>query len=739
MHLVLFYLFQFAALWLSLASTQSPTRVSSTVLAPIYEQGLSNLKQSPVLSNPYIGGLDWRMCCKLAVNETVFVENGTLFIRPGQTFFTGTIESLEEFPRFPCGAQFDGNLEAPRQQFWVPYSWCHDRCPGWGLTKFTSPEEWLKPMILFIIPSVAFCLNIPRRRRLRVPSTVFSNQYLNFTAFLSFILKLPLASFIITLDIVVWTCVVFSTAGIMMTSGVYEALLDARVLGYLRKKIHDNSFTVLERACVLLVVLIGNLDDDALTSSRASVDSLPNDTVLSRVQTERHNSLTAHNSNETAAHAPQGPDDSGSLPNIGHIYTREEKRKIDAFKQKLKAILDSQVSFGSSVGAPVVFYIASFIWSVYEVREDLGSYLTAHQLAYGMFWTTIPHVALVSCLLLATNNTNIWEAAAPEAATLESATPQTAASETTASEATESEAATPRAATPKAAVVRETAVVKEGLDRPTWLRHLLQKLLDAVFASAYETSKFKSAWMWNRGENKGTFIRKVAKRNEFLEKMYREVLKDTLGKDLVITESHSYNWEKTPLFGRTPHLTTPQSGFGCRSLIILSYGASQLWLQMLWLLRWYITSFEEEDKGKHAKPWLAAIARSPLMNAVWLFLVIPGVLLGALSSIGGTILMLLNVLTNCLCAIPTRYWAQRWSHPKAQLFVDDATKEQVDAAQTWWFPAGIAAAVFMVVVAYMGWWYQKSLRERFRHLADSIDYVDESGLREQIRQQNAQR
>jgi len=68
--------------------------------------------------------------------------------------------------------------------------------------------------------------------------------------------------------------------------------------------------------------------------------------------------------------------------------------------------------------------------------------------------------------------------------------------------------------------------------------------------------------------------------------------------------------------------------------------------------------------------------------------------------------------------------------PDALALFGSATWQQLYYANTWWLPTGIVSAVFMVVVAYIGWWFQRSLRLQFRDLASKIDHVDELNLKE---------
>lgn len=368
-------------LWFPTAMSQTSSRNSSTDLVPIYEPQLTSLDQDPVNFNPNLGGLNWTMCCALVVNESLFIENQTLYIRPGQTSFTGTIESLEAHPRFPCGATYNGaSLNAPHQQFWINYPWCESHCPGWPVTKASNFEKWLKPMISFILPSLIFCLNIPRRRRLELPAGLFSNNSLDVSTLLIFALKMPFASLVVTLDIIIWTCVSFSIAGPMLTSGIYEALLDARVLAFLDSRVKENTLTVKEKAHILLSILIGNLDVDAWRSSQLFVQDLPTHYVRKRPSRSGSARILSPAEAQTPIAVPDWPLKASlpATPSDSSSTTQYEQnprshRKILAVKSRLSSMLDSQVSFGSSVGAPVLFYIASFIWSVYEVEEDLGS------------------------------------------------------------------------------------------------------------------------------------------------------------------------------------------------------------------------------------------------------------------------------------------------------------------------------------------------------------------------------
>jgi len=47
-------------------------------------------------------------------------------------------------------------------------------------------------------------------------------------------------------------------------------------------------------------------------------------------------------------------------------------------------------SFGSAVGAPVVFFVGAFVYNMIDVQARLGDSDTAHALAFGMCQSNRP-------------------------------------------------------------------------------------------------------------------------------------------------------------------------------------------------------------------------------------------------------------------------------------------------------------------------------------------------------------
>ncbi|KAJ4024686.1 hypothetical protein NW766_000926 [Fusarium irregulare] len=362
----------------------------SEFLYSIYEPWLRDASSPGFNPRPSIGGANHTRCCMQAVSEALMMENGTIRIRPDQTFLHGNLSMLEEFPQFPCVAKLNdsASLKGPTQFLWTPYDWCTEKCPGWAGIPFHAYDSWVKPLISFILPSLVFALNVPRRRKVSLAKRFFPIEALSFGRLFFFALKVPLTMLIITLDLLVWLSVLFAIAGPVLMSGMYEAYLDAQILDYLSKRMQSNTLSIQQRAHLLLVILIGNLDyTPAWDHSVQFVRVLPTDAPRRRFSQYRDR----HTSRTSAAGSHLAPDDTSPSPltrssndntlvtpmvamttDPNSLYNEEERARIKTVQVKLSAMLDSQVKFGSTVGAPILFYISSFIYSVFDVESNIG-------------------------------------------------------------------------------------------------------------------------------------------------------------------------------------------------------------------------------------------------------------------------------------------------------------------------------------------------------------------------------
>jgi hypothetical protein len=222
---------------------------------------LVNLTQTS--NSTRLGGRNTTHGCLLAVNESFVIQNENLalsqhtFLDP--SFSINDFVEASERGQFPCGATFNGNLTgSPILK--VPYPWCTENVGGWGLSVFSTPREWIGPMVGFILPCLVFCLSIPRRRKLLVGSMWFMAEPNHTFAFFTTPLRATAAAILVSVDTLIWLCICFAAAGPMILSGIYEAFLDSRILSVLQKSLDSGSLTMQMRARLLLTILVGNFD-----------------------------------------------------------------------------------------------------------------------------------------------------------------------------------------------------------------------------------------------------------------------------------------------------------------------------------------------------------------------------------------------------------------------------------------------------------------------------------------------
>lgn len=100
-------------------------------------------------------------CCLLAVNDSLSVSNGSVNFTPTQSFIAEPFEAFTT-DQFPCDAKYNGN-ESGAPTVSISYAYCKSNCPGWQRSKSSKLNQWVSPFVGFLVPSVVFCLAIPRR------------------------------------------------------------------------------------------------------------------------------------------------------------------------------------------------------------------------------------------------------------------------------------------------------------------------------------------------------------------------------------------------------------------------------------------------------------------------------------------------------------------------------------------------------------------------------------------------
>ncbi|KAI9801261.1 MAG: hypothetical protein M1833_002831 [Piccolia ochrophora] len=209
------------------------------------------------IENPKLGTQDFNgYCCFLAINASFTVINDSVV--PLRLFIDESVEGLRS-KQWPCQASFEGD-KAGAPVVSAPYEWVNANCPGWNRSQGSSLDDWAQLFVGFLLPAVAFCLIVPRQQELRVPPRLFDVELNRVSGLLSSPFLAITAGVLSAADTLYWLGAVFTFAGPMVLSGIYEAHLDKRLLLFLRVKIQNGRLSRTDRARILFAILMGNLD-----------------------------------------------------------------------------------------------------------------------------------------------------------------------------------------------------------------------------------------------------------------------------------------------------------------------------------------------------------------------------------------------------------------------------------------------------------------------------------------------
>ncbi|KAI1763195.1 hypothetical protein GGR53DRAFT_377129 [Hypoxylon sp. FL1150] len=646
-----------------------------------------------------LGGQNFTHCCMLALNDSLTVTaDGNLtyaptsFVAPGISI--SALESAFQDEEFPCGATFNGDMNgAPVVR--VPYNWCTRRCPGWEISHSDAMQQWIGPLVQFIVPSLAFCTNVPRTHKLAIPDVVFRAHPRTLVGLGSYWVRLLGAVLLMTLDTMAWLAICFAFAGPMLMSAMYEYALDRKVLEFLAPpNAKPPDITLRLRAQLLLAVVVGNirmstLEDNDGTRSAGRHDSAISGDLERTISTStkrRRMSRFVHNSvwkkvmvlvdEYEASRAVAGPPrDAVSLPT------------------KLKALLNSQASFGSTVGAPVLFFVGSFVYTVLDSDNNLGDNDTAHALAFGLWWMVIPYLAIISCAMLASNSPSTLDGIVYDGGVI----------------------------TPKDHFKPSIwAQYRRKLRSYRGIGPIIRQLeeynpIETAFEGGFRTVK-----LWKRGLNKREWVQEAV--SEYAAyTTAREgdvrISSSDLRQSLTLNYLDCFYVLIGALFAVLApcclafltSYNTPQAGLSCRSLTYLVYAISQVCEIALW-------SCAARMKIKYGVRWPEA--RSIAKRICWWGQVFVG-FFAIFAAAGGTLMQLLGVYRSCACKVPVRYWP-RLSDPAAFIVLSDNTAEDIAAGQHWWTITGSTAVGVIGIVCALAWWHQRRLRKVFRDEADKL-------------------
>ena len=323
-------------------------------------------------------------------------------------------------PDYVCGQSYSPG-EPPAPSLKVNLTWCKANCDGYALYTLSETGDWAVPLVSFILPAVIFSTQIPRRLGLK-PLPRYRGKKKMIVAVLFLIFDM----LIIVLDTTGWIFAIMIGAGPSILSGLVELWLDYKVTCRATNGQADRTLTPDERIEAFTAVLAGNLLIEG---------------VHFDPQDELREAFLKHCTREEAVNG-------------------------------LLSMLESQMAFGGAVGAAILLYLGSYVYTLSTLGTTQGDQAAARALAFGICWMTIVHVSVIGGSLLASNN------------------PSTAA-----------------------AIVKRRREWR-GLDnrtkdagRHSHLEDFTQAMIEiySYIPLIYET-RYEPIWMWSRGKNKGLWL-----------------------------------------------------------------------------------------------------------------------------------------------------------------------------------------------------------------------------------------
>ena len=308
-------------------------------------------------------------------NSIVHGVGDACCLRANSTSAYRTIDQSASASKHICAQSYAAG-RPPAPSLLVSFIWCHLNCPGYTLTPSSDPNAWASPLLQYILPAVIFSLITPRRLVFEPPRW-FADYNLTrieglFKALFSFCTAFP----IICIDTSVWIFMIMNAPGPFIFSGIYEIVLDYRVVRHLMSADEDRETDSLtaaqylnkkERTQLMIAILAGNLETEGTPANP---------------QVELYEALRVDR-----------PDGGG--------FNQAHAEEIEV---QLRAMLACQYLFGAAVGAPILLYIGQFVYSIISLHAAEGDKGTARALAFGIWWMNIVYVAAISGCLLASNN-----------------------------------------------------------------------------------------------------------------------------------------------------------------------------------------------------------------------------------------------------------------------------------------------------------------------------------------------
>ncbi|KAL0253456.1 hypothetical protein SLS55_010435 [Diplodia seriata] len=152
-------------------------------------------------------------------------------------------------PNLNCAQTYDPS-KTPSPSAFIGFSFCMKECPGIGLSKPKEPGQWAAPIVQFILPSVIFSMTIPRAKQVDFDFIGRFNQSWKHIPISLF--RQLWAVVLLLIDTTLWIGAIIIWAAPMMISGLYEGLLDHRVLSWLENQEQGHA----DKGCLEFLVTV---------------------------------------------------------------------------------------------------------------------------------------------------------------------------------------------------------------------------------------------------------------------------------------------------------------------------------------------------------------------------------------------------------------------------------------------------------------------------------------------------
>jgi hypothetical protein len=226
-------------------------------------------------------------------------------------------------------------------------------------------------------------------------------------------------------------------------------------------------------------------------------------------------------------------------------------------------------------------------------------------------------------------------------------------------------------------------------------------------SQAYKT-RYQPVWLWSRGSNKKEWIR--GSRAYLRQAWFRRNLQiSALDWSFFIFSLVFLLIVLPPAAGGMMAYTSPPVGWGCRSLGLICYTGIQVVLT-------FVAALKATTKGKNFRASYPQITRFSHITSIAALVSV--LALSLLTSIGGTLMQIIGIFRNCFCYFNAQYWLNPHSSPGIHVSSDTSDRR---LSSHYWVVMSSVSTGFMALIGYIGWWYQRKIRQDFIEQVETLE------------------